>query len=59
MAADELEGAPDVQNELSFLQAAQTFRAARASGDAEQIKSAEDAWREQVRREIIESMNVR
>jgi hypothetical protein len=45
MAADELEGAPDVQNELSFLQAAQTFRAARASGDAEQIKSAEDAWR--------------
>ena len=57
MAADELEGAPDIQNDLSFLQAAQTFRAARASGDAEQITSAEDAWREQVRREIIESMS--
>ena len=55
----EAENKDELKSELDFLAAMQAYRNARDSGDAEAIRAAEDAWREQVRREIIESMNVR
>ena len=40
--------------ESDFFVAMNAYRAAKASGDPEAIARAEDAWREQVRAEIIE-----
>lgn len=40
--------------ESDFFVAMNAYRAAKASGDPEAIARAEDAWREQVRSEIIE-----
>ena len=40
--------------ESGFFVAMNAYRAAKASGDPEAIARAEDAWREQVRAEIIE-----
>lgn len=42
----------EMENELGFLQAMNAYRAAKASGDAEAVRKAEDAWREQVRSEL-------
>ena len=43
--------------ESDFFVAMNAYRAAKASGDPEAIARAEDAWREQVRAEIIEQAN--
>lgn len=42
-------------SELAFLNAMQTYRRARESGDPKAIKEAEDAWREQVRKEMVQN----
>jgi hypothetical protein len=45
--------AQDLAAELEFLKAAEAYRAAKRSGDAEATRAAEEAWREQVRRELL------
>lgn len=45
--------AQDLAAELEFLKAAEAYRAAKRSGDAESTRAAEEAWREQVRRELM------
>ncbi|MDO4807285.1 MAG: hypothetical protein Q4A07_08555 [Coriobacteriales bacterium] len=42
----------EMENELGFLQAMNAYRSAKAAGDAEAMRKAEDAWREQVRAEL-------
>lgn len=43
----------DLASEFEFLKAAEAYRAAKRSGDAEATRAAEEAWREQVRRELM------
>ena len=43
----------DLAREFEFLKAAEAYRAAKRSGDAESTRAAEEAWREQVRRELM------
>lgn len=52
-----MEEAGELHSELEFMQKMQAYRRARESGDPEAIQRAEDAWREQVRQEMIESEN--
>ena len=49
----EAENKDELKSELDFLAAMQAYRNACDSGDAEAIRAAEDAWREQVRSELM------
>ena len=51
--AAQMGGGQDLAAELEFLKAAEAYRAAKRSGNAESLQAAEDAWREQVRRELM------
>ena len=51
--AAKTDDAQDLAAELEFLKAAEAYRAAKRSGDAESTRAAEEAWREQVRRELM------
>ncbi|MBR3226399.1 MAG: hypothetical protein IKF78_13850 [Atopobiaceae bacterium] len=48
-----MEGEEELRSELEFMEAMRAYRRARESGDAEAIQKAEDAWRQQVRDELI------
>ena len=43
----------ELKSELEFMEAMRAYRRARESGDATAMREAEDAWREQVRSELI------
>ena len=47
----------EMANELEFLKAMNAYRAAKAAGDEQALRSAEDAWREQVRSELQNGRN--
>ncbi len=46
----------ELAEEAKFLSAMHAFRAARRSGDSDAEREAEQAWREQVRAELIAKM---
>ena len=46
------ESNPELESEMEFLSAMSAFRSARASGDAEAIADAEEAWRRMIRDEL-------
>lgn len=50
-----MEESRELKSELEFLDAMHAYRRARESGDPQAIKDAEDAWRDQVRREMIQN----
>lgn len=45
----------EMDNELEFLKAMNAYRRAKAAGDEQALRIAEDAWREQVRSELKNS----
>ena len=48
-----MEDEEELKSELEFMEAMRAYRRARESGDDEAIREAENAWREQVRKELI------
>ncbi len=54
----EVAGVPvdELENEARFFAAMHSYRAAQRSGDQQATQDAEDAWREQVRAELIARM---
>ena len=46
----------DLESELAFLKAQEAYKAAVRAGDPEKVAAAEDAWREQVRQELMRNM---
>lgn len=49
-----MEDSKELESEMQFLDAMRAYRRARESGDPQAIQEAENAWREQVRREMVE-----
>ena len=49
-----MEESKELKSELEFLDAMHAYRRAKESGDPKAIQEAEDAWREQVRREMMQ-----
>ena len=50
-----MEDSKELKSELEFLDAMHAYRRARESGDPQAIQEAENAWRDQVRREMMQS----